>query len=319
MTKVRDAICKALEIEMENNKKIFIIGEEVGKSDGTYKATKGLLKKFGKDRVVDTPISEIGFTGLAVGASYVGLVPVCEFMTWNFALQAIDHIVNSSAKMRYMSGGLVPSSIVFRGPNGFSPGVAAQHTQDFCSWYGSVPGLKVVAPYSAKDHFGITRKALKDGNPVVILENEELYNKDFDEIDIIHEQDFECVIEKEGEDVTVIGISLNVEKCLLAAESFDANTVEVINLLSIRPLDLKTIFKSVTKTKRLLIVDNAWPNFSVASEISASVHENLSINLIKPVKRLNGKDCPTAYAINLETMSFPTVEDIIAEIKALIK
>ena len=201
--KVRVAISKALDEEMSENKKIFIIGEEVGKSGGTYKATVGLLDKHGKNRVVDTPISEMGFTGLAVGASYKGLIPVCEFMTWNFALQAIDHIINSSAKMRYISGGMISSSIVFRGPNGFSPGVGAQHRHDFVSWFANAPGLKVVAPYSANDHYGITKAALRDGNPMVILENEVLYDKDFEDVKKDHMQEFKCVIEREGNDITI--------------------------------------------------------------------------------------------------------------------
>lgn len=315
--KVREAINKALDEEMSRNNKIFIIGEEVGKSGGTYKVTESLLKKHGKERVLDTPISEMGFTGLAVGASYTGLIPVCEFMTWNFALQSIDHIINSSAKMRYMSGGLKGSSIVFRGPNGFSPGVGAQHTQDFCSWYGSVPGLKVVAPYSARDHYGITKKALRDGNPVVILENEILYEKEFDSVDENYIQDFKCVIEQSGNAVTLIGISLNVELCIEAANEF--KEIEVINLLSIRPLDIDTILKSVIKTKKLIIVDNAWPSFSVSGEITALVNEKLFGKLLKPVMRINGKDCPTAYAENLERLSFPSKDEIVKALQEMIK
>lgn len=321
--KVCEAISQALDEEMKINDHVFIIGEEVGKSNGTYKATQNLYKKYGGRRVVDAPISEIGFTGLAVGASYAGLVPVCEFMTWNFALQAIDHIVNSSAKMRYMSGGLIGSSIVFRGPNGYSPGVGAQHTQDFCAWYGSIPGLKVIAPYSAKDHRGCLKAAVRDGNPVVILENEILYPREFERDDSFDKdfiQDFRCVIEREGKDVTVVGISLCVGRCLEVADYFSTIGVdiEVINLLSIRPLDMETICESVKKTKRILVVDNAWPYFSVASEICFQVYDKFHTDKSVIVRKLNGTDCPTAYAESLEKLSFPSVDDIKKIIREMI-
>lgn len=323
--KVRCAISKALDEEMTANNKIFIIGEEVGKSGGTYKATLDLINKHGKDRVVDTPISEMGFTGLAVGASYKGLVPVCEFMTWNFALQAIDHIINSSAKMRYMSGGMIGSSIVFRGPNGYSPGVGAQHTQDFVSWFANVPGLKVVAPFSAKDHYGMIKAALRDGNPVIILENEVLYNQDFDDAKMEDVQDFKCVTEIAGSDLTILGISLNLLHCIEAANILkrDGINAEVINLLSIRPLDMDTIIKSVKKTKKIIIVDNGWPVCSIASEISLRLYECEEFDEAEKqkivVKRINGKDTHSAYAENLEKLTFPSTDEIVKMASSLVK
>lgn len=312
---VCEAINLALDEELTNNSKVFLIGEEVGKSGGTYKATTNLLHEHGKKRIIDTPISEIGFSGLAVGASYNGLIPVCEFMTWNFALQAIDHIINSSAKIRYMSGGLIQSSIVFRGPNGFSIGVGAQHTQDFGAWYGSVPGLKVAAPYSAKDHRGILKASIRDGNVVVILENEMLYNVKFEK-DVSFEsdyvQEFKCVVEMEGTDITLVGISLNVGICLEVASelSVDGIYVEVINLVSIRPLDMETIFGSVRKTRKIVVVDNGWPSFSIASEICYQVYDKFSNEKNILVQKINGADCPTAYAANLEELSFPSKKQI---------
>ncbi|KAM0676357.1 pyruvate dehydrogenase E1 [Gurleya vavrai] len=314
--KVYEAINKALDEAMSEDNKIYLIGEEVGKSGGTYKVTQKLYDKYGPSRVCDMPISEPGFTGLAVGSSFSGLIPCCEFMTWNFALQSIDHIVNSCAKMRYMSGGIHSSSIVFRGPNGFSSGVGAQHTQDFCAWYGSVPGLKVIAPFSANDHYYLTKLALKDGNPIVILENEMLYEKEF-ELDKNCKREFKSVVEKEGDKLTIIGISLNVELCIEAAKKFEG--IEVINLLSIRPIDFETILKSVNKTRRLIIVDNAYPMFNVSGEIAAYVSEKCFGKLLQPVKRISGADCPTAYAINLENLSFPRIEDIKSSIAEMLK
>lgn len=317
--KVRDAINKALDEEMSANKKIFIMGEEVAKSGGTYKATINLLDKYGKDRVVDTPISEMGFTGLTVGASFKGLIPVCEFMTWNFALQSIDHIINSSCKMRYMSGGMIGSSIVFRGPNGFSPGVGAQHTHDFVSWFANVPGLKVVAPFSAKDHYGITLAALRDGNPVIILENEVLYGEEFKDTKLDGAQEFKCVTEREGKDITILGISLNLLDCLKAADVLQRDNIsaEVINLLSIRPLDMETIIESVQRTKKIIIVDNGWPVCSIASEISLRLYECVGLECV--VRRINGKDTHTAFAENLEKMTFPSCNEIVDMAKSLLK
>lgn len=319
LMKVRSAINKALEEEMASNKKIFIIGEEVGKSGGTYKVTSNLYDKFGRLRVVDTPISEMGFTGLAVGASYKGLIPVCEFMTWNFALQAIDHIINSSAKMRYMSGGMIGSSIVFRGPNGYSPGVGAQHTHDFLSWFANVPGLKVVAPFSAKDHYGIMKGALRDGNPVVILENEVLYDHEFEDVNLSGVQEFKCVTEIEGSDCTILGISLNLLQCIDAAKRLKNEGIEaeVINLLSIRPLDIETIIESVKKTGKIIIVDNGWPVCGIASEITMRLYECEGLNVV--VKRINGRDTHTAYAENLERLTFPSSDEIVEVAQTLVK
>jgi len=236
-------------------------------------------------------------------------------MTWNFALQSIDHIINSCAKILYMSGGKISCPIVFRGPNGFSPGYAAQHTQDFCNYYGSIPGLKVVAPYTAKDHKGLLKSAIRDDNPIIFLENETLYEKGYDEIieeGYIQSLD-KAIIEMIGNDVTLIGISISVGICLEAAKilkDFEISC-EVINLISIRPIDKETLIKSVRKTRRVFIVDFSWPSFSVASELSTIINENCFNELLIPVQRINGKDIPTPYSKELEELSFPTSQDVV--------
>lgn len=310
------AINMALDEEMEQNSKIFIIGEEVGIHGGAYGATLGLQEKHGRHRVIDAPISEIGFTGLAAGAAQAGLHPVVDYMTWNFALQSIDHIINTCAKSLYMSDGLLKTPIVLRGPNGFNYGVGAQHTQDFSSYFGAVPGLKVVAPYSAKDCRGCLKRALRDENPVIFLENELLYKKTFERCksfdDKNYIQEFKAVVEKEGSNVTLIGISLTVGICLEASEMLEKENIsaEVINLISIRPIDYETIMESVKKTGCLIILDNSWPCFSVASEISANIHEKLFSELKKPVVRVTAKDVPTPYAKNLEKLSLPDKTEV---------
>lgn len=313
------AIQQALEEEMTRNDKIFIIGEEVGTYGGAYGATEGLMDKFGEHRVIDAPISEIGFTGLAAGAAQAGLHPIVDFMTWNFALQAIDQIINTSAKSHYMSNGFVKNPILFRGPNGFSYGVGAQHTQDFCNFYGCVPGLKVIIPYSAKDYRGCLKRALRDKNPVIFLENEILYERFFERdasfSDINYIQEFKSVVEKEGKDITLIGIGLTVTICLEAADILQRYNIEaeVINLISIRPIDYETVLKSVEKTRNVVIVDFAWPCFSTASEISANLYEKMFGKLKNPIKRLNAADVPTPYAHNLEKMSLPDVNKVVDE------
>ncbi|ELQ74611.1 Pyruvate dehydrogenase E1, beta subunit [Trachipleistophora hominis] len=319
------AINIALDEEMEHNPKIFIIGEEVGVHGGAYGATLNLQKKYGEHRVVDSPISEIGFTGLAAGAAQAGLHPVVDYMTWNFALQSIDHIINTCAKSLYMSNGLLRTPIVFRGPNGFNYGVGAQHTQDFGCYYGAVPGLKVVAPYSARDHRGCLRRALRDKNPVIFLENEVLYKKHFERCksfdDKEYIQEFKAVVEKEGQDITLIGISLTVGICLEAAQALeeDGISVEVINLISIRPIDYATLVESVQKTRRLIIVDNSWPCFSIASEISANIHEKMFSLLKMPVERINAEDVPTPYALNLEQLSLPSTENVVKRVRDIMR
>lgn len=314
------AIQQALEEEMEKNNKIFIIGEEVGTYGGAYGATKGLMDKFGEHRVIDAPISEMGFTGLAAGAAQSDLRPIVDFMTWNFALQAIDQIINTSAKSLYMSNGLLKNPILFRGPNGFSYGVGAQHTQDFCNFYGSIPGLKVVIPYSSKDYRGCLKRALRDKNPVIFLESEILYGKKFERDstfdDLNYIQEFKCVVEKEGDDVTLIGIGLTVEICIEAAHALQSKNIqaEIINLISIRPIDYESIIQSVEKTRNVIIVDYGWPCFSVSSEISANLHEKMFGKLDNPIKRLNAADVPTPYADNLEKLSLPDAQSVVNEV-----
>lgn len=263
---VRDAINSALDEELARDNTVFILGEEVGQYQGAYKVTKGLLDKYGKDRIIDTPITEHGFAGMAVGAAFNGLRPVCEFMTFNFAMQAIDQIINSAAKGLYMSGGRLKCPIVFRGPNGASAGVAAQHSQCYGPWYASVPGLKVFAPYNCEDARGMTKAAIRDGNPVVVLEHELLYGESFPVSEEAAHKDFlipfgKAKIEREGKDITLIGFSRGVELCLKAAEKLTAEGIEaeVINLRSLRPLDRNTIFNSIKKTHRAITVDESFP------------------------------------------------------------
>lgn len=323
MGSVREALNQAMDEEMERDKNVFVLGEEVGLSGGANGVTKGLYEKYGRWRVLDTPISEMGFTGLGVGASYVGLRPIVDFMTWNFALQSIDHIVNSCAKTLYMSGGKINCPIVFRGPNGFNPGYAAQHTQDFCSYYGNVPGLKVVAPYTARDHKGLLKSAIRDDNPVVFLENAMLYEEVHDgEIDKEYTQALDkAVVEVEGDDVTLVGISISVGVCLRASEILRdlGISCEVINLISIRPIDRERLVLSARKTKHVFVVDFAWPSFSVASEISAILSESCFHELSIPVQRLNGKDVPTPYSEAIEKMSFPTPQDVVDSVTSMCK
>ncbi|KAE9966821.1 pyruvate dehydrogenase E1, beta subunit [Venturia inaequalis] len=320
---VRDALNEAMAEEMEQNPKVFVLGEEVAQYNGAYKVTKGLLDRFGEKRVIDSPITESGFAGLTVGAALAGLQPICEFMTFNFAMQAIDQIINSAAKTHYMSGGIQPCNITFRGPNGFASGVAAQHSQDYSAWYGSIPGLKVVTPYSAEDAKGLLKAAIRDPNPVVVLENELLYGLSFPMSEEAQKDDFvipfgKAKIERAGKDLTMVTLSRCVGQCLVAAEELHKKygvEVEVINLRSIKPMDVEAIIKSVKKTGRLLAVESGFPMFGVGAEILALASEYAFDYLEAPPLRITGADVPTPYAAALEAMAFPD-ENLIANYAA---
>lgn len=315
---VRDAINSAIDEEMAKDDKVFVMGEEVGEYQGAYKITRGLLAKYGAARVRDTPITEHGFTGMAVGAAQGGMRPVLEFMTWNFAMQAIDQIVNSAAKTLYMSAGQINTPIVFRGPNGAAAGTAAQHSQCFAAWYSSVPGLKVVVPYDAEDHRGLTKAAIRDPDPVCILENELLYGMSFPVSDEVLGADFTLPIGKakvmrEGSDVTLVAFSKMVGYCMEAADKLKevGISAEVINLRSLKPLDRGTVLSSVAKTHRCVAVEEGWPHCGIASEISASVMELAFDDLDAPVERVTGVEVPMPYAANLESAALPSVDDVV--------
>lgn len=316
---VREALRDAMAEEMRQDSKVFVMGEEVAQYQGAYKVTQGLLEEFGPSRVVDTPITEYGFAGVGVGAAFKGLKPIVEFMTFNFSMQAIDHIINSAAKTLYMSGGQMTCPIVFRGPNGVASRVGAQHSQCFASWYSHCPGIKVVAPYSAADAKGLLKSAIRDPNPVVFLENELMYGRSFDVPD---EKDFivpigKAAVLKEGSDATVVAFSLPVGKALEAADALQQEgvSVEVIDLRTIRPLDIETILTSVRKTNRLVTVEEGWPQSGVGAEIAAQVMEQAFDFLDAPVERVTGKDVPLPYAGNLERLAIPQVDDIINAIR----
>ncbi|KAI9704495.1 MAG: pyruvate dehydrogenase E1, beta subunit [Bogoriella megaspora] len=315
---VRDALNEAMAEEMEANDKVFILGEEVAQYNGAYKVTKGLLDRFGEKRVIDSPITESGFAGLTVGAALAGLHPVCEFMTFNFAMQAIDQIINSAAKTHYMSGGIQPCNVTFRGPNGFAAGVAAQHSQDYSAWYGSIPGLKVVSPYSSEDAKGLLKAAIRDPNPVVVLENELLYGLPFQVSEEVQNPDFvipfgKAKIERPGKDLTIVAVSRTVGQSLAVAEQLKKDygvEAEVINLRSIKPMDVEAIIKSVKKTGHLMAVASDFPSFGIGAEIMALACEYGFDYLQAPPVRVTGAEVPTPYAQKLEEMSFPQ-EDII--------
>jgi pyruvate dehydrogenase E1 component beta subunit len=320
---VREAICEGIDEEMERDEKVYIMGEEVAQYQGAYKVTKGLYQKYGDKRVIDTPITEAGFTGMAVGSAFHDLRPIVEFMTWNFSLQAIDQIINSAAKQFYMSGGNLACPIVFRGPNGYSAGTAAQHSQCFAAWFGSVPGLKVVTPYSSEDAKGLIKAAIRDPNPVVVLEHELMYGVSFPMSDEAQSKDFvieigKAKIEREGSDVTLITYSKEVGLALEAAEAMAAKgvSVEVINLLSIRPLDRDAILGSIKKTGRCVTLEQGWPQHGVGAEISAMVMESDVFNhLDAPMERVCGADIPMPYAKELEDAALPQLEDVVAAIE----
>lgn len=322
---VRDALNSAIDEELARDDTVFVIGEEVAEYDGAYKVTKGLHAKYGDRRIVDTPITEAGFAGLATGAAFAGLKPICEFMTFNFSMQAIDHVVNSAAKTLYMSGGTINVPIVFRGPNGASAGVAAQHSQCFGAWYSSVPGLKVVSPYDPEDCRGLLKAAVRDPNPVVILESELMYGVTFDDVDeACLDPDFvipfgKAKVMREGTDVTIVAHSRPVGFSLAAAEQLakEGISAEVINLRSLRPIDSATIVESVKKTNRLVTVEGGWPQCGIGSEICAIVFESEAFDhLDAPVQRVTGADVPTPYAENLELKAFPSVNDIVIAARA---
>ncbi len=311
---VRQALGEAMAEEMRLDGDVFLIGEEVGEYQGAYKISQGMLEEFGPRRVVDTPITEHGFTGLAVGAAFSGLKPIVEFMTFNFAMQGIDHIINSAAKTLYMSGGQMGCPIVFRGLNGAAARVGAQHSQCYASWYAHCPGLKVVAPYSAADAKGLLKSAIRDPNPVVFLENEILYGESFE---VPAGSGFtvpigKAKVEREGADVTITAFSLMVSAALEAAEELkkDGIEAEIINLRSLRPLDSETIRASVKKTNRLVTVEEGWPFAGMGAEISALVMDQAFDHLDAPVARIAGQDVHMPYAANLENLALPNPEKI---------
>jgi pyruvate dehydrogenase E1 component beta subunit len=307
---------------MRRDEEVFVMGEEVAEYQGAYKVTQNLLQEFGDKRVIDTPITEHGFAGLAVGAAFMGLKPVVEFMTWNFGMQAIDQIINSAAKTLYMSGGQVKSPIVFRGPNGAASRVAAQHSQCYASWYAHIPGLKVVAPYDAADAKGLLKAAIRDPNPVIFLENEVTYGWQFEVPEGEHVVPIgKAAVKKQGKDVTIVAFSICVKWALDAAEKLAKEGIdaEVIDLRTIRPLDKQAIIDSVRKTHRLISVEEGWPTAGIGSEIAAIAMEELFDELDAPVVRIAGKDVPMPYAANLEKLALPTVDDIVDAARGLVK
>jgi pyruvate dehydrogenase E1 component beta subunit len=318
---VREALRDAMAEEMRRDPEVFLMGEEVAEYQGAYKVSQGLLEEFGTKRVIDTPITEHAFAGLGVGAAFAGLKPIVEFMTWNFAMQAMDQIVNSAAKTLYMAGGAMGCPIVFRGPNGAAARVAAQHSQEYSTWYGHVPGLKVVAPYSAADAKGLLKAAIRDPNPVIFLENEILYGHSFE---VPKLEDFVLPIGRArvlraGSDVTIVAFSLMVERALEAAAALAEAGIEaeVIDLRTIRPLDVDTIVESVKKTNRLVSVEEGWPQFGLGAELAAAMMEHAFDYLDAPVRRVSGKDVPMPYAANLERLALPQVDDVVGAAKAV--
>ncbi|HKU54486.1 MAG TPA: pyruvate dehydrogenase complex E1 component subunit beta, partial [Rhizomicrobium sp.] len=300
---------------------VFLMGEEVAEYQGAYKISQGLLEEFGARRVIDTPITEHGFTGMGIGAAFDGLRPIVEFMTWNFAMQAMDQIINSAAKTRYMSGGQMSCPIVFRGPNGAAARVAAQHSQDYSAWYASVPGMKVIAPYFAADAKGLLKAAIRDPNPVIFLENEIVYGRSFP---VPKLDDFVLPIGKAricrtGADVTIVAYSIAVGQALEAAEKLAQEGIdaEVIDLRTLRPLDMDTVLESVKKTNRIVTMEQGWPVCSVGSEICARVALDAFDYLDAPPTKVSGKDVPMPYAANLEKLALPTVDDLIQAVKAV--
>ncbi len=316
---LREALNQAMREEMQRDEDVFVMGEEVAEYQGAYKITQNLLQEFGPKRVIDTPITEHGFTGIAIGAAFYGLKPILEFMTFNFAMQAIDQIINSAAKTHYMSAGQVKCPIVFRGPNGSAARVGAQHSQCYASWYAHVPGLKVIAPYSATDAKALLKAAIRDPNPVIFLENEILYGRSFEVID--EEVAIgKARICKAGSDVTIVSYSIQVANALEAAQELAKQNIsaEVIDLRTLRPLDITTVITSVQKTNRLIIVEEGWSIASISATISAMVIEQAFDYLDAPIIRLNAKDVPLPYAANLEKLALPCTKDIIDAALAIV-
>ncbi|HXF88378.1 MAG TPA: pyruvate dehydrogenase complex E1 component subunit beta [Xanthobacteraceae bacterium] len=318
---VREALRDAMAEEMRRDERVFVIGEEVAEYQGAYKVTQGLLQEFGPRRVVDTPITEQGFAGLGVGAAFVGLRPIVEFMTFNFAMQAIDQIINSAAKTLYMSGGKIGVPIVFRGPNGPAARVAAQHSQDFSAWYSHIPGLKVIAPYTAADAKGLLKAAIRDPNPVIFLENEILYGHSFP---VPKLPDYvvpigKAKVARPGRDVTIVAFSIGMTYALKAAEELAGLGIEaeVIDLRTLRPMDSATIVESVKKTNRIVTVEEGWPQSGVGAEIAARVVAEAFDWLDAPPTRVTGKDVPMPYAANLEKLALPSVTEVVEAARAV--
>ena len=320
-TTVREALRDAMAEEMRRDEDVFVMGEEVAEYQGAYKITQGLLQEFGERRVVDTPITEHGFAGVGVGAAYAGLKPIVEFMTFNFAMQAIDHIINSAAKTLYMAGGQMGAPIVFRGPNGAAARVGAQHSQCYAAWYGHIPGLKVVMPYTAADAKGLLKAAIRDPNPVIFLENEILYGQTFD---VPKLDDFvlpigKARIHKQGKDVTIVSFGIGMTYVVKAEAELRALGIdaEIIDLRTIRPLDLDTVLESVRKTNRLVVVEEGFPQSSVGDHIASQVMQRAFDHLDAPVITIAGKDVPMPYAANLEKLALPNVAEVVEAVKAV--
>jgi pyruvate dehydrogenase E1 component beta subunit len=318
---LRDAINRAIDEEMERDGSVFVIGEEVAQYEGAYKITKGLLKEFGSGRVIDTPITEAGFAGLATGAAYQQLRPVVEFMTFNFSMQAIDHIINSAAKTLYMSGGQMGCPIVFRGPNGAAARVAAQHSQDYAAWYAQIPGLKVAMPYSAADAKGLLKAAIRDPNPVIFLENEILYGRSF-EVPVL--DDFtipfgKAKVWRDGTDVTIVSFGIGMTYALEAADHLakDGISAEVIDLRTLRPIDYDTVLASVQKTNRCVTVEEGWPVGAIGNHLSATIMTRAFDYLDAPVLNCTGKDVPMPYAANLEKLALVTTAEVVEAVKSV--
>jgi pyruvate dehydrogenase E1 component beta subunit len=318
----RDALNQALREELQRDESVFLMGEEVAQYNGAYKVSRGLLDEFGPMRIRDTPITELGFAGIGVGAAMAGLRPIVEFMTWNFAMQAMDHLINSAAKTRYMSGGQMSCPIVFRGPNGAAARVAAQHSQEYGSWYAHVPGLKVVAPYTAADHKGLLKAAIRDPNPVIFLEHELVYGMSMP----VPEGGDHVVplgkarIARPGEHVTITAFSRMVQFAMEAAEALEGEGIsaEVIDLRTLRPLDIETVVASVQKTNRIVSVEEGWAYSGIGAEIAAQMMEQAFDYLDAPVHRVTAKDVPLPYAANLERMALPQAADVVAAAKAVL-
>jgi pyruvate dehydrogenase E1 component beta subunit len=316
---VREALRDAMAEEMRRDPDVFLMGEEVGEYQGAYKISQGMLEEFGAKRVIDTPITEMGFAGIATGAAFGGLKPIVEFMTFNFAMQAVDHIVNSAAKTLYMSGGQMGAPMVFRGPNGAAARVGAQHSQDYAAWYAQIPGLKVVMPYTAADYKGLMKSAIRDPNPVIFLENEILYGKSFD-VPVL--DDFtiplgKARIARAGTDVTIISFGIGMTYAMDAAEKLAADGInaEVIDLRSLRPLDYDTVLASVMKTNRCVTVEEGWPVASIGNHLSAYIMTHAFDYLDAPVLNCTGKDVPMPYAANLEKHALLTTDEVIAAVR----
>ncbi|NDA47908.1 MAG: pyruvate dehydrogenase complex E1 component subunit beta [Alphaproteobacteria bacterium] len=322
MMTVREALRDAMAEEMRANPDVFVMGEEVAEYQGAYKVTQGLLQEFGPKRVIDTPITEHGFAGIGVGAAMTGLRPIVEFMTFNFAMQAIDQIINSAAKTLYMSGGQMGCPIVFRGPNGAAARVAAQHSQDYSAWYSQIPGLKVVAPYTASDFKGLLKSAIRDPNPVIFLENEILYGQSFE---VPNLENFtipigKARIHRKGKDVTLVSFSIGMTYAIKAAAELEKEGIdaEIIDLRTLRPLDTQTIVQSVMKTGRCVTIEEGWPQNGIGAEIGMRLMEQAFDYLDAPVIRITGKDVPMPYAANLEKLALPNVGEVVAAAKAVL-